>query len=489
MTSAPVAAPLSTWRQDGPRLVFVMCLIALGAVVVASIVAAIAVATGAAVRASIGGEQSAERIGAIAREAIHSPTMVWVSLVLTQASMLACAWLGCRLVRKPARVRLGLLPTGLSVVEGTLLLVATVIPFAIGIVLAWLLSIATGMTNDMAPELQRMWLVGSRSGSVAWVLLIALVPGFVEEACFRGFVQRGLLLRWSATGSILTSSLLFAAMHPHPVWALAVFPLGVWLGVVAWRTGSVVLPFAMHASVNGLWTAGMMIAHREPASETMLRGLVLALLALGVVAMPWALAILRRQRPVPMSELDSSARESTEGRPESAPRASGRLLPRVAAVAAVAAALFFMVIPPGVPDAPTRFTIGELEARTSESAVCRHSGESGAAEFVLSPGVGIRVALPSNRVGVDEVIVMLDPEGQTVWLAYNGDLSGKGVRGRPLGIVEQLAAGDPTTIWMTLAEGSPPVAVRLVLEESEEARIVAFERAAGETGWATRGRR
>ncbi len=358
-----------------------------------------------------------------------------------------------------------------------MLLVATVVPFAFGLATAWLLSTAPGSSSDDSSGLQRMWSEGSRAGSVAWILVIALLPGFVEEVFYRGFLQRGLLQRWGPAASMFTSSLLFALVHGELAWAVGIFPLGVWLGVVAWRTGSVLMTFAMHASVNGLWTAGMTIVHRDAASEPVMNGIAIAVLALGVLALPWAIAILRR----PLS----SATSVVVRRPR-------WLLPRVAAPALVAAAIFLVVVPRGAapmspeqpPPAPT---LGELEASVVEAVTCNAAGDKGAVEFSLTAGVGARVALPKNRVGIDAVIVALDAKGETVWLAYAGERSGKGSKRRPLGIVEQLAAGDPSMICITLTPGPPPVKVRFTFEDDEARKVATFERAAAE-GWAIRGR-
>jgi hypothetical protein len=479
----PVPAPLPDrpgWRHDGPRFALVGWAIASVALVATAAGAAIIVSVVATVRAALGGERSGEGLGEVAQEALGSEAFAWTTVIASQSALLACAWLACRVLGKSARERLGLLVTGLHPVQGAVLLVVTVVPFALGVVAAWLVSSAIGSSGADTLGMQRMWREGSRGGSVAWILLIALLPGFVEEVFYRGFLQRGLLLRWGPAASILTSSLLFAVVHGEVAWAAAIFPLGVWLGVVAWRTGSVLMTFAMHAGVNGMWTAGMMILHRDPTSEPVLNGIVVASLALGVIAFPWAIAILRQQPAVPTSVV--------ERRPVS-------LLPRVAGAAVIAGALFLVLVPPGAaPAAPEQAAtrsgpaLGELEASATEAVTCTVAGEEGAVEFSLMPGVGTRVALPKNRVGIDEVIVTLDAAGETVWLAYAGERTSKGGKGRPVGIVEQLASGDPTVLCMTLTQGPPPVTVRLTLEEEEAKRIAAFERATAE-GWAMRGRK
>jgi CAAX protease family protein len=480
-SSDPAPAPdRRGWRHDGPRFALAAWLIATGVLAGTTIGVSIVVSLVAAVGAAIGGERSRDRLREISRDALGSEAFAWISVIASQVAVLACAWLACRVVRKPAYARLGLLGTGLGSLQAAVLLVATVVPFALGLAAAWLVSSAVGSSSEDALGLQRMWREGSRGASAAWILLIALLPGFAEEVFYRGLLQRGLLLRWGPAASILTSGLLFAVVHGEPAWASAMFPLGAWFGVVAWRTGSVLMTFAMHAGVNGLWTAAMMILHRDPASEPVLNGIAVAALVLGVIAFPWAIAILRRQAAVPTSVVE---------------RRPVWLLPRVAGAAGMAGALFLVLVPPGAaPRASEQAarrpvpTQAELEAGAVEAVTCTAAGDKGAVEFSLRPGVGTRVALPRNRVGIDEVIVALDAAGETVWLAYAGECSGKGGKGRPVGIVEQLASGDPTVLCMTLTQGPPPVTVRLTLEEEEAMTVGTWERAMAE-GWAMRGRK
>lgn len=90
----------------------------------------------------------------------------------------------------------------------------------------------------------------------AFVLLVALAPGVCEELLFRGYVQSRLLERWSPFRAIATVSAIFAVMHVTPHGIVAALPLGVWFGVIAWRTGSVIPGICCHAFVNGtvnLW--------------------------------------------------------------------------------------------------------------------------------------------------------------------------------------------------------------------------------------------
>jgi membrane protease YdiL (CAAX protease family) len=89
--------------------------------------------------------------------------------------------------------------------------------------------------------------------AVPFILFIAVAPGFCEELLFRGYMQRRLLERWPAWLALLVVSVLFGVMHGTPVAIAAAYPIGVWLGVLAWRTGSVWPGVACHAFVNGSW--------------------------------------------------------------------------------------------------------------------------------------------------------------------------------------------------------------------------------------------
>jgi membrane protease YdiL (CAAX protease family) len=89
--------------------------------------------------------------------------------------------------------------------------------------------------------------------AVPFLLFIAVVPAFMEELLFRGYIQGRLLQRWPAWVAILVTSVLFALMHVAPHAVAAAFPLGLWLGVLAWRTGSVWPGIVCHAFVNGAW--------------------------------------------------------------------------------------------------------------------------------------------------------------------------------------------------------------------------------------------
>jgi len=102
-------------------------------------------------------------------------------------------------------------------------------------------------------------------------------------------------------------------------------------------------------------------------------------------------------------------------------------------------------------------TLASMEARVRTEHDLREREETGIpTTFALvKGGGGERLILPPNNAGITEVIVELDPSGRTVWLAYGGEVTGKGTRELPRGAVEQLVRDRPTMLRFTFT--SPTV--------------------------------
>lgn len=99
-----------------------------------------------------------------------------------------------------------------------------------------------GLQEIIAQQAQKNFL------AVAFAL--AVLPGTCEELLFRGFLQNRLLRVWPAWTAIGLSSLIFAAAHFDPQHIILVIPLGIWLGVIAWKTGSILPAIAGHFCNN-----------------------------------------------------------------------------------------------------------------------------------------------------------------------------------------------------------------------------------------------
>lgn len=104
----------------------------------------------------------------------------------------------------------------------------------------------TGAADDMAADLAWAWVL-------ALVLCKSLLPPLCEEVIFRGYVQRRLVTRWGPGLAIGTTALLFGAAHllHGGVGGFArTFVHGLWVGYLAWRTGSIFPALACHVAGN-----------------------------------------------------------------------------------------------------------------------------------------------------------------------------------------------------------------------------------------------
>ena len=85
------------------------------------------------------------------------------------------------------------------------------------------------------------------------ILGAVLLAPLVEEIVFRGFFQGQLEQGYrDPTKAILFSSLLFTILHFNPWWSLQIYLLGMVLGYLAWRTGSIWPSLLIHAINNSL---------------------------------------------------------------------------------------------------------------------------------------------------------------------------------------------------------------------------------------------
>ena len=84
---------------------------------------------------------------------------------------------------------------------------------------------------------------------LAWASAVIAAP-LLEELLFRGILLRALLRRSSTPAAIIASALVFSAFHYFPVRMVSSLALGVLVGAMLVRTGSVWPCVAAHAAWN-----------------------------------------------------------------------------------------------------------------------------------------------------------------------------------------------------------------------------------------------
>jgi membrane protease YdiL (CAAX protease family) len=90
----------------------------------------------------------------------------------------------------------------------------------------------------------------------AWALIImgSIVAAICEETGFRGYMQMPLQKRYGPTVAIVATSVFFTLIHLSHRWALPILPhiffASVLLGLLAWRSGSLIPGIIGHAILD-----------------------------------------------------------------------------------------------------------------------------------------------------------------------------------------------------------------------------------------------
>ena len=98
-----------------------------------------------------------------------------------------------------------------------------------------------------------MEMLDKLTGGPFWssFLLVAIFAPIFEEWLCRGMVLRGLLTRMKPGWAIVVSALFFALIHLNPWQALNAFIIGVIMGYVYYKSGSLWLTMLIHFVNNG----------------------------------------------------------------------------------------------------------------------------------------------------------------------------------------------------------------------------------------------
>jgi sodium transport system permease protein len=124
------------------------------------------------------------------------------------------------------------------------------------------------------------------------VLALALAPALCEEALFRGLTLPSLASRIGGRWAVLSTALLFAGFHLSLYRFLPTALLGLVLGTVRWRSGSLWPAIAFHAVNNALVLTLVRMGRDNPPLPTNVVGL--AGLGSAVIALTVGVALVFR---------------------------------------------------------------------------------------------------------------------------------------------------------------------------------------------------
>ncbi|QDU27488.1 CAAX amino terminal protease self- immunity [Anatilimnocola aggregata] len=240
-----------------------------------------------------------------AQEVFQQPLMaLLVTVIPFQLGMGTLVLLAASCSPEPFQQRLGLLAptgrnfTGLGLATLACFTLSTALAVMIGSTL--LLGQPAASPTSAAVSESAWWTI------VLVAVILSVLPVLVEEIVFRGYVQRRLLARWSPTTAIAVSTLLFAILHADSLQHIvAVIPLGIVTGLLAYRTNSVKPGMLVHAIHNmGAVACGALTRALTPLLGDEQAGLVIIglIVLLALVGLPSALSLLRRTAVNPESQ-------------------------------------------------------------------------------------------------------------------------------------------------------------------------------------------
>lgn len=95
-----------------------------------------------------------------------------------------------------------------------------------------------GVTSEYFDFLRKLLVENAGASTASLVVLLAIVPAFCQELFFRGLVQSRLVAVWPAGAAVLLTATIWSLVHVDTSHVLAALPIGLYLGIVAWKSAS-----------------------------------------------------------------------------------------------------------------------------------------------------------------------------------------------------------------------------------------------------------
>lgn len=220
---------------------------------------------------------------------IATPWFIVAAAACSSLTITGSALVGVRLSKQPVKVRLRLGPSNIGI--GKILLAS------LGVVaISWLLGALISVLG-----LDKFGVLGLFDGAFkkATPGMLALSFFFVglvgpcgEEMFFRGFMQTRLAQRWSRWGAITMTAAAFGLMHMDPIQSPFAMLVGLYLGWLTERTGSIRPAIAAHA-VNNCFS----VAAARYLGGDVPTGVAIGQIAGSLVVLAAAVLVLRERAP------------------------------------------------------------------------------------------------------------------------------------------------------------------------------------------------
>ncbi|HYE62764.1 MAG TPA: CPBP family intramembrane glutamic endopeptidase [Phycisphaerales bacterium] len=229
----------------------------------------------------------------------ESPSATILSSLVMQGSavMLALVFVQARNPERPTPADLWITPTTLRPALWPIVILGSLgVLYVSGYATQWLSYF--GLLPETSPRYDAHYAAVARyegPWAILAVLVMALTAGIGEEIVCRGYILKGLLRSWRPFPAILASSLLFAAAHFDPLYAISVLPIGMWFGYLAVRTRSITLAITTHILID-LYGIGLYTLPRSLQDHTAFAVFAWAVFVISCLCIIPAVLILERHQ-------------------------------------------------------------------------------------------------------------------------------------------------------------------------------------------------
>jgi uncharacterized protein len=246
--SLPYAPPDLRFQPPKPRVwpVFIAFVLVIVVSIVISVIGLLAAA------AALNGPQALSdpvKLREVLERTERIPAVLFPLALTTSLTLLAAAVIAARLSPLPMRQRLQTGPSSLSPVGYVIVIVGALAVSQLSNSIINLLGVGESGSLKLLDDVMR-----NLSGvNLALALFcVSLAAGVAEEIFFRGYAQSRLVKRWGPVAGILITSALFGIIHMDPVHSSFAFAFGSYLGLVAYRVGSIRPTIASHIVNNAV---------------------------------------------------------------------------------------------------------------------------------------------------------------------------------------------------------------------------------------------
>lgn len=175
----------------------------------------------------------------------------WVAVHLLAAGIGLLVWF-MGVGQSPSPIRALRLVRPSVPLSWSALLTVLALGFSIGATFLYGLVVDSLELEALRPPEIRTEAIFPGIGFLLTLQALALVTPFSEEVLFRGFVLRGLLARIGAGPAIVSTALVFSALHLDTGTIIPIFLTGLALGWLNVKTGSLWPCIAAHAGQNAI---------------------------------------------------------------------------------------------------------------------------------------------------------------------------------------------------------------------------------------------